>query len=843
MTSKFLLRQLLRSGAGDGSTPPGVDAWRVFLEYVERTYEQHGQDARLQEHALETLSSEMLALNENLRVSERRLQAERDTLQAILTSVSDGLCVLDRAGTCTYLNPAAERLLDCMDCAGDLDVTKLCDAPLLQHVSAGTPMREEEVSFRRCDGTRFPASFTLDAIHRGGSVDGAVLVFRDITRQTELHQALEKEHHKLLNLIASAPIPMAMFDREMRYLAHSERWLLDYDLPSEVLHGKSHYDVFPDISSEWRECHERCLAGEIITHPEDLFVRSDGTKLYLRWAIHPWHAVDGSVGGIIMVTQRIDDLVLARQAALETARLRSNFLANMSHEIRTPMNGIVGMLDLLLESQLDKEQRELANVVRSSADALLALLNDILDFSKVESGRIELERIELDPRHVVDGVLDLFSEAAQRKGLEIVGLVGRDVPRKLQGDPVRLRQVVANLVGNAIKFTEQGEVVVEATLKEDATGAKLEFAVHDSGIGISDEARERLFQPFVQADGSMTRRFGGTGLGLAISRGLAEQMGGSIEVEGRPSGGSTFRFRVPLGGGSTAALEVVDAGVAGMRVLVADAHASVARVFEELASVASFSLTHVADTEATLEAVRTAVERGNPFDALIVDQSLFDRTAPGFGRELRTAAGRAPSIVLMRAPGERRRLSQEELAAFAAHLSKPVREAQVLACLRELRAGAPAAPLPSPALCDDRRSLVERRLHVLLVEDNPVNARVAGLMLAKIGCTFEHAWNGREALESLGRGTFSLVLMDCQMPELDGFEATRRLRAHSHPTARELPVIALTANAMHGDEARCRDPGMDDYLSKPFHLVQLRALIERWSRPNARASAPSVDRS
>ena len=380
------------------------------------------------------------------------------------------------------------------------------------------------------------------------------------TARTEIHErlqaeaALERERRLLQHMVDSAPTAIAMFDREMCYLAHSRKWLSDYLAPvagegfqTTVLLGQSHYEAFPAVPEHWKASYEQALAGNAVSVPEERWKRADGSFGYLRWAITPWYSTSGQVGGAVMVTDWVDELVVTREAALEASRLKSEFLATMSHEIRTPMNGVIGMTELLLNTDLSPEQVEYADIVRESAESLLTIINDILDFSKIEAGKFTLEIIDFAPRALVERTAMLMLPKARERKVTLTTFVAPELAPLLRGDEGRLGQVLLNLVGNAVKFTKQGEVDVRVTLESETSAyVTIRVEVSDTGIGLSETVRNRLFQPFTQGDGSMARRYGGSGLGLVISKGLVELMGGTIGVESIEGQGSTFWFTVQL---------------------------------------------------------------------------------------------------------------------------------------------------------------------------------------------------------------------------------------------------------------------------------------------------------
>ncbi|MFH1845399.1 MAG: response regulator [bacterium] len=804
------------------------------------------------------------------QAAEAAQRCSETRFEDIAKSMSDWIWEVDATGTYTYCSHQVEEILGypCEELIGKTPFDFMPAEEAERVTKSFQTIVSEKRAFRDLENWNVHKDGRLVCLRTSGvpflDATGELLGYRgvdtDITAQKNAALALAESEAKFRSIVETIPDTIMSLHRDGTITFINQVWS---ETPVADVIGTRLVDhVAPAHRDGLQQAIDTVLeTGNMTGYELELDLGRDDVRLWQASRIGPLVRED-VIDGVIIISTDISqqkqaeaDLLRAKseveemnshleqsiahanQLALEAelaSAAKSEFLANMSHEIRTPMNGVIGMAQLLIDSDLPPEQNDYAETIRSSGEVLLTIINDILDYSKIEAGKLELESMEFELGPMLEEMGDLLALRGQEKGLEYVCLVATDLPDTVQGDPGRLRQIITNLAGNAIKFTSEGEVVVSVSIdSEDEQTVKVRFAVSDTGIGIPPEQQNVLFEPFVQADGSTTRRFGGTGLGLSISKQLAELMGGEIGVESDAGKGSTFWFTAVLqkAPSTTAALPAPQ-DLAGVRVLVVDANATNRDWLMVLLDNWGCDCEELAAGPEALAAIKAAAGGNTPYRIVLLDADVAKRDEFGLVRQIKADPDLSSTLLALMVPlSERESVSDLGELGVAAVLAKPVKRSILWENLCAIHSGKQRVVSKSDRAAAAARTgqQKKRRARILLAEDNPTNQKVARAILGKLGYEADVVDNGKDAIAALEVQAYGTVLMDCMMPVMDGYEATRRIRSsRSKVLDPEIPIIAMTANAMQGDRELCLDAGMSDYLAKPVNPHKLAEVLEKW---------------
>ncbi|MCG2786232.1 MAG: PAS domain S-box protein [Anaerolineae bacterium] len=787
--------------------------------------------------------------------TEESLADERNLLHTLIDNLPDNVFVKDIDSRIIMDNMAHRRTLGATTLEQVLgktdfdffpkDLAALYVADEQQIIQSGDSLINREEPVIDKDGSqRWLLTTKVPLRDRQGMITGIVGINHDITELKHSEAELLREKRFLEALNMNSPTAIVVLDELENIVSCNPAFEQLYGYTSAEIIGKNLDKLIttPETINDAHLYTQQAMAS--LVHGIGKRRRKDGNSVIVEIFGVPV-VVDGKKVATLAIYHDITELDEARKEAERANNAKSEFLANMSHEIRTPMNGVIGMLELALDTALSEEQRDYLSVSLQSAETLLALINDILDFSKIEAHKLELDIIDFDLRNMVEDLAQMMAKRAQDKGLELVCLIHPDLRTGLKGDPARLRQVLVNLVGNAIKFTHQGEVVIRAEpVEETDTYATITFSVQDTGIGIPKDRIAAIFDRFTQVDGSTTRKYGGTGLGLTISKQLVEAMNGQIGIESESGAGSTFWFTVKLEKQAPGRLTKENSpdtdqakNIRNLRILGIDDNATNRKVLTKMTEGFGCRIETAPSGAKGIEMLRNAHREGDPFRIILLDMQMPDMDGEQTAREIKNdPVAREAQIIILTSMGQRGDAARLESLGCAAYLLKPVKQQLLYDTLLAVMASTKSE---QPRLVTRHLISEQKRqgLRILLAEDNPINQKLAIVLLHKAGFSVDAVENGQHALEKVQSEPYNAVLMDVQMPEMDGFEATRRIRQWESGQNRHIPIIAMTAHALKGDRELCLEAGMDDYVTKPLDPKVLFSAIDRWTQIEEPTSA------
>ncbi|GAB4538637.1 MAG: response regulator [Anaerolineales bacterium] len=764
-----------------------------------------------------------------------------DLSRAVMQSKREWELVFDALSDAVFITDEQDRIARCNRAAATL-TGKPFSAIIHQPLAGALALSLDSLRNRECSIGAYTYESATYSLQNEKSNLRELFILHDVTERKHSELEINRQRQYFEALTQHLPVAVVALDNAEKIVTANPAFESLYQYKSAEILGAHLDDLITteENRAEAAQYTRQVMNGSI--HAMGQRRRKDGSLVDVEIFGVPVF-VNEEKTGALAIYHDVSEILRARKAAEEASRAKSEFLANMSHEIRTPMNGVIGMLDLALDTQLNAEQRDFLQTSLQSAEALLSLLNDILDFSKIEAGKLEFEAIDFNLRATLEDVAYTLARRAQDKGLELACLIHPDVTSYLRGDAGRLRQILVNLTGNAIKFTQQGEVVIRAEpIEESDTRVKVHFSVEDTGIGIPPERQAAVFERFTQADGSTTRKYGGTGLGLTISRQLVELMGGQMGLQSAPGVGSTFWFdltfeKQPAKKQETAPLKLQAVNLRQMRVLCVDDNQTNRNILTRMVEGFGCPIDAVSSGAKALEALRNAQRAEDPYYIVLLDMQMPHMDGEQTARAIKSdPAIKGVNIIILTSMGQRGDALRLETLGVSGYLLKPVKQQMLYDAMTAV---INAKQEEKPQLVT-RHTLSERRRmgqRILLAEDNAINQKLAIALLQKAGYSVEAVSTGEQAVQKATRETYSAVLMDVQMPEMDGLQATRLIRQweQTEPN-RHTPIIAMTAHAMSGDRELCLDAGMDDYLSKPLEPKALFNALERWTQADSPAT-------